>query len=127
MDASDMGLPDDELYKKLTKLAQEGFNFDDLLEAEAERGLLMEEMSEAIDRYDRGPFKGMKLPHVQLRPEEIPEFVDHLITSGFHHPGLSASLMIRLTNTVRALQSGRAKQKVCELIEAMVESEEDFM
>jgi hypothetical protein len=124
MDASDMGLPDDELLKRLQTLAERGFDFEDLLAAELDRQGKMDELAEVIDKHDRGPLKGVKLPRAQFGAEDIPDLVDSLIQAGFHHPGASASLAIRLTNTVRGFQSTEAKSKLKELLSAMAEAED---
>ncbi len=124
MDANDMGWPDDQLMEHLRQLAITGFNFDDLLEAENQRAANMEQLSDVIDKHSRGPLKEARLPPVRFAPSDIPEFVDLLLESGFHHPGATASLAIRLTTVLRDLEAPEGKEKVREYLEAMAKLEE---
>jgi hypothetical protein len=125
MDVEDMGLPDDEFLKRLNKLVQQGFSFEELLDAVEMRRRLMEEIGEAMRNHSRDPSMQRVLPPIKVRTEDLPEFFEDLINS---RRGLSLSSLpfaIEWTNRLRDSGSTAAKNKLKELLAGIVEVQDN--
>lgn len=126
MDASDMGLANDRMMRRLNALVEAGFDFEDLLEAEAERAAGMEELSSVIALHQQPAApQDVRLPHLRLELCEIPALVDAMLDHAFPHPAAAVSLGIRLTHMLRSTDAAEAKSKVREFLKAIAGSEDD--
>lgn len=119
MDSSDMGLPDDEFRKELSKLALQRFDFADLLVALTRRQERLDEIASEIDKHDRGPFKGVTLPPIEVSLEDLLELLKRLKEEQAADPTGALCLAIRLTESVRQSQSQEAQDNLKDFLSAI--------